>query len=269
MGTLALKKNGDNITNYELNAFISEYLRPATFPVAVKLFKGSLPEKVKSARQFYQHGLAVCQGITIARRLGRAIGFSKQDHACPITHVLFGFVKEPAMNKKGEVAYPLYVKDLSAGKNTASKELHLAPGSFDSLILAPLHRADFEPDVLIIYGNPAQIVRLIQGALFEEGGNITSSFMGRGACGASIGYPFKTKQCNVVLPGGGERVFAMTCDDEMCFAMPGEKIQSVLRGVKATHDGGVARMPTPYFGISADPVFPPSYDKLAKYCNLS
>jgi uncharacterized protein (DUF169 family) len=92
--------------------------------------------------------------------------------------------------------------------------------------------------------------------------------MGRGACGSSIGYPYKNKQVNVVLPGGGERVFGMTCDDEMCFSIPREKIDSVLEGVKATHDGGVARMPTPFFGISADPVFPPSYKKLEEHIGL-
>jgi uncharacterized protein (DUF169 family) len=182
--------------------------------------------------------------------------------------VLFGFVEEPEINKNGALVYPLYAQDMDAGKNTASKETHLECGTFANLILAPIHRADFEPDVLIVYGNPAQIVRMIQGALYHEGGSITSSFMGRGACGSSIGYPFKTKQCNVVLPGGGERVFAMTGDDEMAFAMPREKISTTLQGLKATHEGGVARMPTPFFGISAEPLFPPSYKQLREYVGL-
>lgn len=256
------------MTNAELNEFINEYLRPATFPIAVRLLKGGLPEKVKSARQLYKHRLAVCQGVTIARRLGRTIGFEKEDHECPITHVLFGFIEEPEVNKSGAIVHPLYAKDVEAGKNTASKEVHLKTGEVDSIVLAPLHRADFEPDVLIIYGNPAQMVRLVQGALFNEGGSITSSFMGRGACGSSMVVPYTTKQCNVVLPGGGERVFGITTDDEMCFAIPKEKIATVMDGVKASHDGGVARIPTPFFGISAQPNMPPSYKKLSDLCGL-
>ncbi|MDR2825272.1 MAG: DUF169 domain-containing protein [Deltaproteobacteria bacterium] len=256
------------MTNEETSAFIDKYLRQATFPVAVKLLKGPLPEKVKTARQLYKHRLAVCQGITIARRLGRTIGFEKEDHECPISHVLLGFVEEPDMNKEGSFVHPLYTKDLAAGKNTAAREVHLDHGTFESLILAPLYRADFEPDVVIVYGNPAQITRLVQGALWKEGGSISSSFMGRGACGSSIGYPYKTKQVNVVIPGGGERVFGMTGDDEMCFAIPQEKLSSVLEGLKAVHDGGVARMPTPFLGIAAEPVMPPSYKKLSDFIGL-
>jgi uncharacterized protein (DUF169 family) len=251
------------MNNTELNAFINEYLRPATFPVAVRLLKGPLPEKVKTARQLYKHRLAVCQGISIARRVGRTLGFEKGDHGCPITHVLFGFMENPEINKSGAVVHPLYAKDIATGKKTADMEKCLPVGEVNNIVLAPLHRADFEPDVLIIYGNPAQMVRLVQGALFNTGGVISSNFMGRGACGSSMVYPFMTKKCNVVIPGGGERVFGMTCDDEMCFAIPKEKIEEVMDGLKASHDGGVARMPSPFFGITAEPVMPPSYKKLS------
>jgi uncharacterized protein (DUF169 family) len=253
------------MTNAEINAYVNEYLRVATFPVAVKLLKEALPEKVRTARQLFTHRVAICQGITLARRVGRTIGFEKDDHDCPLSRVILGFVEEPEMKKDGSIVYPLYAKDLEAGKKTAAVEPRMDFGTCDNIILAPLHKANFDPDVLIIYGNPAQIVRLVQGSLYNEGGTVTSSFMGRGACGSSIAYPFKTQKVNVVIPGGGERVFGMTCDDEMCFAIPGAKIESVLEGVKATHDNGVARMPTPYMGVHAQAVYPASYKKLADY----
>lgn len=254
--------------NKALNDFISEYLRPATFPVAVKLTHEDLPENVKTARQMYKHPMAVCQGITIARRVGRTVGFEYGDHNCPVFHVLFGLSETPEMVTNGEIVHPLYAKDLEAGRQTAAKEFRLEPGTVKNIIIAPLHKASFEPDVLIVYGNAAQVVRMVQGALFNEGGAITSNFSGRGACSGSIAYPFKTKQCNVVIPGGGERIFAMTADDELCFAIPAEKINSVMEGVKATHDCGVARIPTPFAGISVEPVYPKSYNKLSEYCGL-
>ena len=33
-------------------------------------------------------------------------------------------------------------------------------GKYTHVVIAPFHRADFVPDVAIIYGNPAQISRL-------------------------------------------------------------------------------------------------------------
>ena len=45
-------------------------------------------------------------------------------------------------------------------------------GAIKSMVAAPLHRADFAPDLVLIYGNGAQIVRLIQTANYREGGRL-------------------------------------------------------------------------------------------------
>jgi uncharacterized protein (DUF169 family) len=255
--------------NKQLYDFFNEYLRTATFPVAIKLSPDEqLPSKVKSASDAFGYPIAVCQAIAAARRLGRTTGFHAQDHSCALSHIYFGFKENPDFAKAGTTVYPLYTKDTAAGAKTNSEELHLELGTFKTMIVAPLHRADFEPDIVIVYGNAAQMVRLIQGELFNEGGKLTSSFMGRCACGAYIANPYKTKKCNVVIPGGGERVFAMTCDDELAFAIPKEKIQNVVEGIQGTHKSGVARIPTPFFGVTAKPKWPPSYGELAKYCGL-
>ncbi|MGI5920450.1 MAG: DUF169 domain-containing protein [Syntrophomonadaceae bacterium] len=257
------------MNNKELYDFFNEYLRPATFPVAIKLSADeNLPPKVKSARDAFKYPIAVCQAITAARRLGRTTGFYAEDHACALSHIYFGFKENPDFAKAGTTVYPLYTKSPEAGAKTNAAELHLDVGTFKTMIVAPLHRADFEPDIVIIYGNAAQIVRLIQGELFNEGGTLTSSFMGRCACGSYISYPYKTNKCNVVIPGGGERVFGLTGDDELAFAIPKSKINNVVEGVKGTHDSGVARIPTPFFGITAQPKFPPSYKELEIYCGL-
>lgn len=256
------------MTNKEVSNFLNEYLRTATYPVAIKLLKEELPPNIKRASEVYGYPLSVCQGIAVARRLGRTLGFGISDHACALSHIYFGFKEEPDFYKEGACVYPLYTRDLEAGTRTYKAEVHLEVGTFENMIVAPLHRADFEPDILIIYGNPAQIVRLIQAELYNEGGAITSSFMGRCACGSYISYPYKTGKCNVVIPGGGERVFAMTCDDEMAFAIPKGRIANVVEGLKGTHDSGVARIPTPFAGMTARPKFPSCYAELESYCGI-
>ena len=93
--------------------------------------------------------------------------------------------------------------------------------------------------------------------------------MGRCSCAAYIVYPLQSQQCNVIIPGGGERVFALTADDEIAFAIPASRLAGVVEGLKGTHDSGVARIPTPFFGVQAKPKFPPSYAELDKYCGLT
>lgn len=74
--------------------------------------------------------------------------------------------------------------------------------------------------MVICYGNSAQITRFVQGALHFVGGYIESHFAGRGVCGGEITVPYVQDKCNVIIPGGDERIFALTGDDELAFVMP-------------------------------------------------
>lgn len=256
------------MTNSEVDARISRLLRTATYPVAIKLTHDPVPDGIKTARQGYKRRLALCQGVSLARKVGRITAFEPEDHACPIFCQLFGMGTVPEFVDQGAIVHPIFARDLEAGKRTASKEFRLAPGIIRNIILAPLHLADFTPDVLLIYGNGAQMSRLVQGALFNSGGIIHSSSMGRGGCVNAVGLPYTNKECTVVIPSGGERLYALTGDDELCFALPGEKINDTMEGLKATHDNGVARMPTPFLAISAAPVYPKSYRPLLDHYGL-
>ena len=46
-------------------------------------------------------------------------------------------------------------------------------GKFSAIVSGALYRIDYDPDLILIYGNTAQILRIIQGALWREGGRIT------------------------------------------------------------------------------------------------
>lgn len=249
---------------------IEQYVKPITFPVAVKISQSKeIPPKFRQPHRFLGHRINICQGVNLVRRFGWNMGFLEEDHACGLSILIFGFKEVPDFALQGHTVCPAYVKTPEAGALTQAHTLHAPVGSIGSILLSPLNRAEFEPDVVLVYGNPAQIVRLIQGALYLEGGSIESRFMGRCACAGEFVYPYLNQKCNVIIPGGGERVFAMTGDDELVFAIPSSKFESVAEGVEATHKGGVARIPTPFFGIQSEPKFPIVYDELHRYCGLS
>ena len=122
-------------------------------------------------------------------------------------------------------------------------------------IVAPLHRADFEPDLVLIYGNGAQIVRLVQGAFImkaEPSNRNSWTLFLRSVYCQTLANP----KCNVIVPGGGERVFALTADDEIAFVIPASQLQNVTEGLIGTHKAECAN-PYPVFwhqcpvGISA------------------
>jgi uncharacterized protein (DUF169 family) len=98
-------------------------------------------------------------------------------------------------------------------------------------------------------------MRLVHGATQETGVMVQSVFSGRGGtCTEGVLQTFKTGQPKVVLPGNGDRVWAMVQDDEMVFTIPADWLDPVIRGLEATHQTGV-RYPIPV-DIRHAPLFP-------------
>ena len=105
-------------------------------------------------------------------------------------------------------------------------------------------RANFEPDVIAVYGNSAQVMRLVNAALFKRGGRIESTTGGRLDCAEIVIQTIVTGEPKVVLPCNGDRVFGMAQDTEMVFTMPWDRADEVLEGLEGTQKGGV-RYPIP------------------------
>lgn len=247
----------------EVASVLEEYVRPASFPVAVKISgEENLPAKARRPMKFLGHPATICQGISMARSVGWTIGFLQEDHACAPSLVVLGLADEPEMVKSGDLVHPLYGATLESCANTQKNIPTLPLGKARSIVVAPLAKADFEPDVVLVYGMPAQVARLIQGALYQEGGALTSSFVGRNSCAGELVAPLLEQKCQVVVPGSGERLFALTQDHEMCFAIPRPRLEEVADGLAATHKAGGMRFPTPFQGIRSRAQFPEKYHRL-------
>src|ERR1700730_11708631 len=72
---------------------IDEYVRPSTFPVAVKfLRKGEAPpEKARRPLADMERHVTVCQGWAIARRYGWTTVLRAEDMKCPLGALVAGF----------------------------------------------------------------------------------------------------------------------------------------------------------------------------------
>jgi len=123
--------------------------------------------------------------------------------------------------------------------------------------VAPLDRATFEPDLVCIYANPAQVMRLTQAALWKRGGRLHSSFEGRAVCADIIVTTMQTGEAQVILPCSGDRIFGQTQDHEMAFAIPWARMEEIVEGLRGTHAGGI-RYPITQF-MEYEAKLPPRY----------
>lgn len=248
-----------------LNEAIERHIRPNTFPLGIKMVarEEDIPEKAKRPGRDMHFDSALCQGMSIARHYGWTIAVSRKDISCPIGATLFGLQPKVEHFTGGHCCAGMYTKDAAAGAKTEAAAPCFDFGQYFAMVSGPLNRIDFEPDVVLVFGNPAQIMRLVTGALWESGGYIHSRFSGRTDCADEVIETMKTGKPQVILPCYGDRIFAQTQDHEMAFSFPYAFGQTLVDGLEGTHKGGV-RYPIPNY-LRYTGTFPPSYEELRKY----
>lgn len=249
----------------EVDSKFGEYLRLGTFPVGIKLFESleGVPEEARRPLRDLSAHVASCQTIGMARRYGWSMVITAEDHCCAPGMMVLGFGAQKAQTyfDAGKICESIYTETAEAGARTEATVDRLPYGKYQALWIAPLAKFTLAPDVLVVYGNSAQVMRLVQAALWKSGGVLTSVSAGRLDCSQEIVRPLLTGECQYILPCTGDRTIALTTDDEMAFSAPWSKIDEIIEGLAATHKHGIRYPTTPIF-LRNEPQFPRSYQPL-------
>jgi uncharacterized protein (DUF169 family) len=241
---------------------LERYVRPATFPLALKmLHRGeALPERARRPLQDLGVHMATCQVWNTSRRYGWTMAAQLHDLSCPPGIATLGFEPLIPYYEEGRACEGMYTATAEAGARTEAATARFDYQEYETFVSAPLARARFDPDLILIYGNPAQVMRLVTGTLWHSGGRIQSSFSGRLVCADIIPATMQSGQPQVILPCSGDRIFGQTHDHEMAFAFPVDQLPTILEGLEGTHRGGI-RYPIPNF-MRYTGKYPPQYERL-------
>ena len=258
MGSEAIKEAAE---------FIGNNLRLKTLPVAVKFLKDAteFPEKTRQPSVALGKRIAVCQAVTMARVYGSIIGMTKDDLICVPGAIAFGFSRsnDAAESLSRLLCGGNYSRDDDAGIQEASSITRFEKGEYGAIVVAPLHRAPFDPDTVVMYGNPAQMMRAIQAWTYLKGIRVHGFFGGKVECSEYLISPFKKQEPRVAIPGMGDRVFSMTQDEEMVFAIPGRSLSEFIEGLKVAGNKVGAMYPVPVY-LNFEPQFPTFFTKLGQ-----
>jgi len=254
---------------HEYGEELEKRIRLQNYPLAVKLLEteADIPQGAERPLRDFGYHLELCQGFALSRRDGRTIAMFKEDMWCPEPVIGYGFAEPPQYFLDGHIRFPRDVKDLAAGKNYASDFPRLDVGKYRGVVSAPLNTINFEPDLVMIYCNSAQLSLLLLGREYIDGLDLSCRLSSHSACVYSVVPTLKKGHCQVAIPCRGDRYSALAGDDEIIFTIPAQKIESVLSGLKHVeqYESKLPRNPR----MMREPEVPESYVKIATMMGMN
>lgn len=227
----------------EMANVLEKMLRLDTRPVAIKMYSDAedLPRKPLNFK------LNICQLVSMARYAGKSNSGVPQKMVCSMGAACVGLIKTPEPIATGKAAVGPYTKDEKAGKRFMENTFKVGDfgKKYDGIMVAPLEQADFEPDVVVIYANPAQIMRLIHANAYETGEKTTADTVAEAALCSSIGFALWNKKPVIGFPCAGDRIFGGTQNNELVMAIPFAEMNRILKNLAETAKGGFSVYPIP------------------------
>ena len=253
--------------NYaEAAEFIRNNVRLRTLPLAVKFLKEKVfPEKTRQPSVALGKRVTVCQALSMARLYGWTVGLAKEDLICVPAGIAFGFssADDTAAAIGKLFCAGTYARTEETGTREGMSICRFGRDEYAALLVAPLARAAFEPDIVVLYGNPPQVMRFVQAWSWQDGERIVGNFGGKIECGEYLIAPFKEQKPRVAVPGMGDRVFSLTQDDEIVFSLPAKGLPQLLTGLQEAGKKVGAGYPVPFF-LNFQPEFPPAFKAIGK-----
>jgi len=170
--------------------------------------------------------------VAIARIQGRKIFATRNDMACVVGAVTLGLIEEPEIMKKGYLASSSR-KDLDLAVEFTKSIPRVHDKQVSSVAVCPLKSMPFEPDVIVIYGNSLQVMKIITSYLWDKQGRVEVALGGEfSVCGDVIAKTYITNRLQFSIPCNGERVSAGVSENELSVGIPGKDIVGVCEGLK-------------------------------------
>ncbi len=230
---------------------LEHLMRLKSFPVAFKMLEqkddlGTIPFLKR-----LENKVTLCQLITFARSLERTVGADLDDFGSFSCPSVLGLADVPELYKDGTFRSMVWVKTREDGKKYEESIPRLPLGKYEAVAIGPLADEPFDPDIVLIYANPAQIMLLINSLQFEDYEVMQFFCVGESSCSDAIARCYLTGEPSLTIPCYGERRYGHVQDEDMVMAIPAGMMDKALNGMEALHGRGV-RYPVGFAGTDTD-----------------
>jgi uncharacterized protein (DUF169 family) len=188
-----------------------------TSPIAVKMLEkeADIPAGAIRPKKDRGYHLAQCQAFAMSRREGISIAMLKEDNWCPGAVISYGLVKRPG----------------TPGAGAQETGDCFEYGKYIGILTAPLKKANFEPDAVIIYCDTNQLRILLLSLKPEERPLVKSNFFPF-SCSNAVVPVIEKNEYWINLPDPGEFARALTAAGEMMFSVPAGRLTGLVENLK-------------------------------------
>jgi uncharacterized protein (DUF169 family) len=236
MAHAAVKTGGETMTPIEtMNKCGSDLLNMLvlrTYPIAIKMLKdeSEIPQGAVRPKKDLGEHYSTCQAFGIVRRRGTALAMFIEDHWCFEPIIGYGLVEPPPEFFEGSGS-DFFVQNKEAAKERNNSIPILPYGKYAGMVLAPLHKANFHPDLTVIYCNPTQLRHMLFAMMLKNGYRVTSTLDPIWSCVHSVVPSLLTGECKVTVPDPGEFERGGVADDEMMLSIPAGRMEELITGL--------------------------------------
>jgi dephospho-CoA kinase len=198
--------------------------------------------------------------ITLVRTYDWTVGADLHDFLSPMCPSIIGLTGLPEIYRDGTFRSIVWTKTRKDGLKYENSIPRLPAGRYEAVALAPLVYNPFDPDIVLLYANPAQMMLLINSLQFEDYEVMQFSCVGESSCSDAIAKCYLERKPSLSIPCYGERRYGHAQDDELVMAVPAETMDRALRGMEALYKRGI-RYPVSQAGAELDVTqgFPMAY----------
>jgi uncharacterized protein (DUF169 family) len=236
----------------ELGEQLDRQLKLRTAPLGVKLLPRAEDAPDGTSRPGFT--CAVCQATGIARYYNRAVLVTKEDGwACQVGGAALGFWEVEEDFKTGERNAGMWAADAQATAKLVEGDA-IPAGSFEAAIISPLSKLAVEPDTVLVYGNPDQMLALVYGVIWRGGDRVKLITNGHGStCRECIAAPYLHRELRLAITDIGERKFALAYDYEMVAGLPYDQLGELTEAMGEAQTKGIYGRPIAPWGFQAWP----------------
>lgn len=211
------------LNHAQLAEIYQEALSLRWSPVAVRLMKAGeeIPEGMVEPTLPLRH----CQSIIVARR-GYCLYMPPRKHACPDGSGILGLTEMSPKLRSGDL-YLLFKKlpDIECARKMIASRPEFEPGTHQATLVAPLERANFEPDVVIFTVWPEQAMWLCCAKTYASGERQVFRTSGyNSTCADLLVQVMKSGEMNITFGCYGARASTEIDDSELYVSVPYEQL---------------------------------------------